>query len=285
MPLFAMSLTGCETKDGEKGEGKMEFNNTNHWTVAEDGTIGEKAKHTFEEDKSKAKAATCAAEGEKVEKCTVCGYEKKTTLSKLSHEFVEDAAASTTSTCSVPGKKVEKCKNCTEKKETDLPLAAHTLGAGTEKTEGERTYFEFECSTCHNKVNSMIPFNSMTVEAGSFADGKISQDPVGRIAWNVQLPAGYYDVYFEAKFSSSSGANRTFETRKVEVTYNGASVEFDKSKTAEEVGLDSSNYKAFNLCTITATGGVDKMTLENPNYRLVFNTEGYINFKPVTKVS
>ena len=287
MPLFAMSLTGCGTKDGEKGEGKMEFNNTNHWTVAEDGTIGEKAKHTFEEDKSKAKAATCSAEGEKVEKCTVCGYEKKTSISKLSHEFVEDTAASTASTCSVAGKKVEKCKNCTEKKETALPLAAHTLsGAGTAKTDDKgREYMEYTCSTCNGVVSTRIAFNTFEVTQGSFENGKISQDPVGEIAWNVQLPAGDYDVYFEAKFSSSSGANRTFETRKVNLNYNGVDVDYDKTKTAEDVGMNSSDFVAFTFCSITATGNVDTMKLQNPNYRLVFDTDGYIVFKPVAAVA
>lgn len=286
MPLFAMSLAGCGNTDDKKDDQKMEFNTTNHWTVAEDGTVGEKAKHTFEEDKSKAKAATCSAEGEKVEKCTVCGYEKKTTLSKLSHEFVEDAAASTTSTCSVPGKKVEKCKNCTEKKETDLPLAAHTLsGAGTAKTDDKgREYTEYYCSTCRGVVSTRIAFNTFEVTQGSFESGKISQDPVGEIAWNVQLPAGDYDVYFEAKFSSSSGANRTFETRKVNLNYNGVDVEYDKTKTAEDVGMNSSDFVAFTFCSITATGNVDTMKLQNPNYRLVFDTDGYIVFKPVVAV-
>lgn len=284
MPLFAMSLVGCGNGE-DKGVAKREFDSSGHWIVEADGTKGAKEKHTLVEDTSKAKAATCSAEGEKVEKCTVCGYEKKSTVSKLAHNYVEDTASYKAPTCGAEGEKVEKCSVCSDVKKTPIDKTAHTLGAGTEKTEGERTYFEFECSVCHNKVSTLIAFNTMTIEAGSFADGKISQDPVGRIAWNVQLPAGDYDVYFEAKFSSSSGANRTFETRKVEVTYNGTSVEFDKSKTAEEVGLDSTDYKAFNLCTITATGGIDKMTLENPNYRLVFNTEGYINFKPVATVS
>ena len=281
MPLFAMSLVGC----GDNGEAKRDFDSSGHWIVEADGTKGEKEKHTLVEDASKAKAATCSAEGEKVEKCSVCGYEKKSSVSKLAHNYVEDTAAYKAPTCGAEGEKVEKCSACNDIKKTPIAKTAHTLGAGTEKTEGERTYFEFECSTCHNKVNSMIPFKSMTVEAGSFADGKISQDPVGRIAWNVQLPAGDYDVYFEAKFSSSSGSNRTFETRKVEVTYNGTAVEYDKTKTAEDVGLDSSNFKAFTFCTITATGSIDKLTLENPNYRLVFDTEGYINFKPVATVA
>lgn len=286
MSLMAMGLAGCGNNGGEK-DATYGSDASGHWTVAEDGTKGEKAKHDLKEDASKGKAATCKEAGEKVEVCSVCGYEKKTTLSKLSHEFVEDAAASTTSTCSVPGKKVEKCKNCTEKKETDLPLAAHTLsGAGTAKTDDNgREYTEYTCSTCHGVVSTRIAFNTFTVTAGEFKDGKISQDPVGEIAWNVQLPAGDYDVYFEAKFSSSSGADRTFETRKVNLNYNGVDVEYDKTKTAEDVGMNSSDFVAFTFCSITATGNVDTMKLQNPNYRLVFDTEGYIVFKPVATVA
>ena len=323
VPLMAMGLAGCGNgsptiKDGTK----YESDTSSHWTVGDDGTAGTKEKHTFVEDAAKSTPATCSAKGEKVEVCSVCGYEKKTSVSKAAHTYVEDTTASEASTCSkagkkvekcsacddvketalskldhtyvedtsakvnptcsTEGKKVEKCSVCQDVKETALPKSAHTLGAGTQKTENGRTFSEYECSTCHNKVTSMIAFNTFTVEAGSFENGKISQDPVGRITWNVQLPAGEYDVYFEAKFSSSSGANRTFETRRVELTYNGTAVDYDKTKTAEDVGLDSSSYKAFTFCKITATGGVDKMTLENPNYRLVFDTAGYINFVPVS---
>ena len=49
--------------------------------------------------------------------------------------------------------------------------------------------------------------------------------------------------------------------------------------------MNSSEYKACTFFTITATGGVDKMTMQNPNYRLVFDTEGYIVFKPVATVA
>jgi len=289
MPLFGMSLVGC----GEKGEtetnGKFESDATNHWKVDAEGNKTEKAKHTFAEDASKAVAATCTADGEKVEICSVCGYEKKSKVNKLDHSYVEDTAASVASTCSVAGKKVEKCKNCTEKKETALPLAAHTLsGAGTAKADDKgREYTEYTCSTCNSVVSTRIAFNTFEVTKGTFDDGKISKEPVeGEIAWKVQLPAGDYDVYFEAKFSSSSSAaNRSFETRKVNLNYNDVDVDYDKSKTAEDLGMSTSEYKAFTFCSITATGNVDTMKLSNPNYRLIFDTDGYIVFKPVARVA
>ena len=285
MPLFAMSLVGC----GEKGETetneKFESDATNHWKVAEDGSKVDKAKHTFAEDTSKAKAATCSTEGEKVEVCSVCGYEKTSKINKLDHTYVEDTAASKAATCSTEGKKVEKCSACQDVKETPIAKTAHTLGAGTAKTDDKgREYTDFECSVCHQTVSTRIAFNTFEEISGTFAEGKIAKDG-GEIGWTFQLPAGDYDVYFEAKFSSSSGGNRTFETRKVVVSYNGNNVEYDTSKTAEDVGMNSSEYKACTFFTIKATGGVDKMTMQNPNYRLVFDTEGYIVFKPVATVA
>ena len=327
MPLFAMSLVGC----GEKGEtetnGKFESDATNHWKLAEDGSKVDKAKHTFVEDTSKGKAATCSKEGEKVEVCSVCGYEKTSKVSKLDHTYVEDTAASQAATCSkegkkiekcsvcgdvkesaiskvahtyvedtsayvaptcgATGKKVEKCSVCDDVKETTLDKTAHTLGAGTAKTDDKgREYTEFECSVCHQTVSTKIAFNTYELITGTFDAGKISKDPVGEIGWTFQLPAGNYDVFFEVKFSSSSSAaNRTFASRKVVVSYNGSNLEYDNTKTPEDVGMTSSAYKSCTFFTITATGGVDKMTMQNPDYRLVFDVDGYIVFKPVATVS
>ncbi len=322
-----MGLVGCDKGDASdiKDEVKYESDASYHWTVANDGSTSEKEKHTLALDESKGTPATCAEKGEKVEVCSVCGYEKKTSIAKKTHNYVEDAASSTASTCkvagekvekcsvcndvkktplalldhtyvedatqavvptcSVVGKKVEKCSVCNDVKATEIPRTAHTLGAGTAKTDDKgREYTEFECSECHQTVSTKIAFNTYEDISGTFAEGKIAKDG-GKIGWTFQLPAGDYDVFFEAKFSSSSGGNRTFATRQVVVTYNGNNVEYDTSKTAEDVGMNSSEYKACTFFTITATGGVDKMTMQNPNYRLVFDTEGYIVFKPVATVA
>lgn len=284
MPLFAMSLVGCGNGE-DKDEAKREFDSSGHWIVEADGTKGAKEKHTLVENASKAKAATCKEEGEKVEVCSVCGYEKKSSVSKLAHNYVEDTAAYKAPTCGAEGEKVEKCSACNDIKKTPIDKSAHTLGAGTTKIDDKgREYSEFECSQCHQTVSTRIPFNTYEEISGTFEEGKIAKDG-GEIGWTFQLPAGDYDVYFEAKFSSSSGGNRTFATRQVVVTYNGNNVEYDTSKTAEDVGMNSSEYKACTFFTITATGGVDKMTMQNPNYRLVFDTEGYIVFKPVATVA
>ena len=289
IPLMAMGLAGCGNSDAdENGDAKVndiakyEKDNSSHWIVGPDGAAGTKEKHTLVLDESKSTPASCKAKGEKVEVCSVCGYEKKTSFSKLEHSFVDDPTSSVAATCSTEGKTVQKCSVCGEPREIAVPKLAHTLGAGTEKTENGKTYLEYECSTCHSKVSSMIPFNTYKVEAGSFDDGKISKEPVGKISWTIQLPAGEYDVYFDVKFSSStSAANRTFESRKVDVTYNDVAVDYDKTKTAEDVGMTSSSYTACTFFKITATGGVDKLAISNPDYRLVFDVNGKVNFVPV----
>ncbi len=292
IPLMAMGLAGCGNSDtDENGDTKVndiakyEKDNSSHWIVGPDGAAGAKEKHTLVLDESKGTPATCKAKGEKVEVCSVCGYEKKTSTSKLDHNFVDDPASSQAATCSTDGKTVQKCSVCGEPKETPVPKLAHTLGAGTAKTDDKgREYTDFECSECHQTVSTRISFNTFEEISGTFEEGKIAKDG-GKIGWTFQLPAGDYDVFFEAKFSSSSGGNRTFATRQVVVTYNGNNVEYDTSKTAEDVGMNSSEFKACTFFTITATGGVDKMTMQNPNYRLVFDTEGYIVFKPVATVA
>ncbi len=292
IPLMAMGLAGCGNSDAdENGDTKVnditsyEKDNSSHWIVGPDGAAGAKEKHTLVLDESKGTPATCKAKGEKVEVCSVCGYEKKTSTSKLDHNFVDDPASSQAATCSTDGKTVQKCSVCGEPKETPVPKLAHTLGAGTAKTDDKgREYTDFECSECHQTVSTRISFNTFEEISGTFEEGKIAKDG-GKIGWTFQLPAGDYDVFFEAKFSSSSGGNRTFATRQVVVTYNGNNVEYDTSKTAEDVGMNSSEFKACTFFTITATGGVDKMTMQNPNYRLVFDTEGYIVFKPVATVA
>ena len=83
MALFvALALTAC----GGKGGGKWESNATKHWHE-KGGKKTDEAAHIFEEDVSKAVAATCSAEGKKIEICKVCGYEKETKVNKLAHTF------------------------------------------------------------------------------------------------------------------------------------------------------------------------------------------------------
>jgi hypothetical protein len=89
--FLSLALTACGGGKSNGGDAKWESDKTNHWHIV-DGEQADKAKHTLVEDASKSVAATCKAEGKKVEVCSVCGYVKETTIKKLDHTFVADTS-------------------------------------------------------------------------------------------------------------------------------------------------------------------------------------------------
>lgn len=158
--LLALGVVGCG-EDKDKGP-DYQSDKTYHWVLDAEGNVDKesKVKHTFEEDASKAVAATCSAPGSKTEKCTVCGYEKTSDVAKLTHNYVAatDAThANVTSTCKDEGKKWEKCSLCDDWKETNLGYAEHTWGNyGAETATAGNTKFSTRtCSVC-NKVDVKI---------------------------------------------------------------------------------------------------------------------------------
>ena len=105
--LFVLALVLALASCGHEHAFKTEWEKdaTNHWHVCdvegdECAEVSEKAAHTFKQ-KSK-KDATCTAEGSIVEACTVCGYEKTTTVPKIAHDW-DDATCTVAKTCKVCG--------------------------------------------------------------------------------------------------------------------------------------------------------------------------------------
>lgn len=121
MALFAaLALTACggnqpaeESSAAGKSSGKpastskhthtadenapYKWDDNNHWQECKDGDggkVGTKA-HTFEEDTTKADAATCEQAGKRYLKCSVCGYEKVEETGKLPHNWARTEKAAT----------------------------------------------------------------------------------------------------------------------------------------------------------------------------------------------
>ena len=88
------------------------------WHVV-DGEVADKAKHVFEEDASKSVAATCKEEGQKVEVCTICGFEKVTKINKLEHKF-DNGVVTKEATCAEPGVRTFTCELCGETKTEEM---------------------------------------------------------------------------------------------------------------------------------------------------------------------
>ena len=160
LAIFAsLALAACGGNGGQNDGPKWESDKTNHWHINADGEKVDKASHEFEEDTAQAVAATCSAEGKKVEICKVCGYVKETSIKKLNHTFVEDTAKSVAPTCSAEGKKVEKCSVCGFEQETKLAKTEHTWSdwANDEGAKcGQPGTRSRECSICHQKETETL---------------------------------------------------------------------------------------------------------------------------------
>lgn len=115
------------------------------------GNAAEECEHVAGEWKTE-KAATCAAEGSRVQKCTKCGIVlKRETLPKVAHiagEWTETAQP----TCSATGTKVQKCTQCGTVLKTETvdkiahSLVHHEAKAATCSAVGYEAYDE--CENC-----------------------------------------------------------------------------------------------------------------------------------------
>ena len=132
--IFTLGLAACAgggaTEDGATHHFAADWtaDKSKHWHVCTDEDCKEKgdaAAHTFVEDTAAYKAPTCSETGQKVEKCTVCGYEKKTTIHKTAHQYVEDKTASKAATCTEAGVTVEKCSVCGDERRTEIEAIGH----------------------------------------------------------------------------------------------------------------------------------------------------------------
>ena len=180
--FLSLALTACGGGKGNGGEAKWESDKTNHWHVV-DGEVADKAKHDFEEDASKAVAATCKAEGKKVEVCKVCGYEKETTIKKLDHTFVADTnKTSVPATCKAEGVEYLVCSVCGETKENKIAKLDHTwddgVATGTCGEAGKITYTCTACGETKEETSGYIPHAWEKTGEVAAGDGGLAYDLV-----------------------------------------------------------------------------------------------------------
>lgn len=279
------SLAGCfgggSSTGGDEKKPELKMDDKFHWY---EGKEGEKEKHKFEYLEDKTVESTCTKKGSKTKKCTVCGKEVPEELNFANHVLSVDTNASTAATCSQDGSTVEKCANCEFTKTTPIDKTAHSFGEGVSKSDDAGNYLEFECATCHAKGTNRVAFNTVEVDGDTATSGKLPSTAGAFGTWKVSLPAGEYDVYLSAKYSSS-GAGYKFageNSRGIEVKYNDANVTFDGDATEVTYGLTTNSYTSFSFFKITATGGIDTLAISNPYYRLVFDVTSYITFIPYT---
>ena len=187
--------------------------------------------------------------------------------------FNDVAAESKAATCQAEGKKVQQCTVCGKKVETVLPKGEHTWGeasAEAGRAEGKVGYKTRECTTCHTKDLFIDAADANSVVTGSkksSTDGTVKLSANGNhIDYVVTLPAAMTNVtvaingwvdYF--KDGSNNNEARGFFSRKegdgpnVEVKLNGVAVEITNHKTYEEMGMksrESGTDSTFALCEL-----------------------------------
>ena len=130
--------------------------------------------HTLVEDPAQGVAATCSAEGKKVEVCSVCGYKVETKLDKLAHTFGEpyDIVAAT---CEAAGSQKKQCSVCNEVVTEVLPRLDHNFGDVVESYAAGEGYIAttaHNCSTCNKSALRWSALDYNQTESSSALDRK-----------------------------------------------------------------------------------------------------------------
>jgi len=121
-------------------------------------------------------APTCKTNGEKVQKCSRCGFESKATLLPIDHDW--QVKSTIPSTCTVQGSQTSECSMCHETKTEALELKNHdyklvnTINS-TCITHGSKQY---KCNDCTDTYSEELPFaehtyGTETREATCFTHG------------------------------------------------------------------------------------------------------------------
>lgn len=122
-------------------------------------------------------APTCKTNGEKVQKCSRCGFENKTTLLPIDHDWV--ITETVPSTCSVNGSQTFECSMCHETKVDALELQSHDyrLISTTSSTCVVRGLNNYICAECQAEKSEELPLLEHTYEvvntATCFSDGEL----------------------------------------------------------------------------------------------------------------
>ena len=184
------------------------------------------AAHTLVEVPAEGVAATCAAEGKKVEECSVCGYKKETVLPKLAHTLGE-AYDVVPATCEADGSQKKKCSVCDEVVTEVLPKVAHNYGDVVENSaagEGFIATSSYNCSMCGKSALRWSARDFDTAASSTdldlthdgdksvrFASGAVEnkggEEAVGsHIIYNVKVGAAVEKAGLSFKIKNTSGS-------------------------------------------------------------------------------
>lgn len=119
------------------------FDETSHWKKCTKSTCTEELEVTNHGSltENTVKTATCLEDGEKILKCSICGYEKKETVTKLGHDW-DDGSITTVATCVKTGIMTFNCErtDCSgTKTEIISATGVHTASGAEQVVEATCT--------------------------------------------------------------------------------------------------------------------------------------------------
>ncbi len=132
---LTLGLTACNNGGGKSSSHKHDYGET---TVV--------------------KAATCEQAGEGVQKCKICGEEKKVTIKALGHDLGE-ATVVTPATCTEDGLQKATCKRCNKEVESVIKAPGHTWGDWIDVTAAtctEAGSHKHVCSVCQAEESEEV---------------------------------------------------------------------------------------------------------------------------------
>jgi len=150
------------------------------------------------------KPASCEADGEKVEKCTVCGEEKTTVIPATGHALNTLVKSIKEATCTEAGEGLFLCDNCGLNIKVAIEAKGHTWDEGkitkeaTKEAKGEKT---FTCKRCGETKKEDVeyvitadPKYSVTALAynGKTVTGKLVHDEDTLVATNINVRVTFF---------------------------------------------------------------------------------------------
>lgn len=191
-------------------------------------------------------APTCKTNGEKVEKCSRCGFESKQTILVIDHDY--QLKSTTPSTCTVKGSQLLECSMCHEKKTEILKLKDHdyeliSTTPSSCTVKGSKTY---KCKNCDRNYSEDIDLLDH--------DYKLVKTSPSTCVVHGSMQYKCHDCT-ATKSERLELADHKYETQTVEATCftHGGTVEkcsvCQDTKSLEETPLLSHNWGADSYCT------------------------------------
>lgn len=184
--FVALALTACGAPANKSNQAADQSNQT-----------AESTKHTHKwvaDDSKQNVEATCAQEGIKYEKCSICGETKETKVSKKDHTYGEWVNVGT-ATCGEQGTQERECSVC-HAKETRatkaLPHDWEVKNTVAKSGTDDMAYDEVECKVCH-KTGIWAACANMTLDGsdkGGAPEGCVKLASNGQsMTAKINLPA------------------------------------------------------------------------------------------------